>query len=138
MRQTFKIQAVENITNNYSFVPRMSDIPTDATHILEGNMVYKVTFTIGHIMSVDGTQANLKKVDRTYVAFVELNQTCGHYLLSLRSVMTPANFETTDLTKQKRWLSGREVVVLNRENKVSVKLSKALVKKTGLTIYPWA
>lgn len=137
MRQTFKIQAVENITNNYSFVPRMSNIPTDATHILEGNMVYKVTFVIGHIMSVDGTQTNLKKVDRAYVAFVELNQTCGHYLSSFRSMMTPANFETIDLVKPKRWLRGREVVTLMRENKIDLKVAKALTKKTGLTIYPW-
>ena len=47
MRRTFKINAVENITSNYNFVPRMSNIPTDASHILEGNKVYRITFTTG-------------------------------------------------------------------------------------------
>lgn len=137
MRNSFKIQSVENITANYAFVPRMSDIPTDAKHILEGNMVYKVSFIIGYDASVDGTQGNLERVERAYTAFAELNQTCGHYILSLRSVMTPAHFERLDLTKEKRWLRGYEVNTLRREFKVEAKLAKILTKKTGLTIYPW-
>lgn len=138
MRQSFKIQSLENVTNNYSFVPRMSNIPTDATHILEGNMVYKVTFTIRYVTSVDGTQDNLTTVERAYKAFVELNQACGHYLSSIRSIMTPAQFERIDFSKSKRWLRGHEVNTLRREFKVDTKLARALAKNTGLTIYPWS
>lgn len=138
MRRTFKINAVENITSNYNFVPRMSNIPTDASHILEGNMVYKITFAIGWIVCPTADQSKYERVERTYMANVELQNAGDHYLSTTRGIKTPRDFETTDTTKPMRWLTGREVNMLREEVKLVSKFGKAIAKTTGFDIHPWS
>ena len=138
MRRTFKINAVENITNKFNFVPRMSNVPTDDTHILEDNLVYQITFTIGWVDYLNGDQTKLERVDRTYIANVELMASSDHYLTGIRDIRTPRDFETTDTTKPMRYLTGREVNMLRNEIKIASKFAKHLEKKTGLEIHPWS
>lgn len=138
MRRTFKIQSVENITSNYNFVPRMSNQSTDGSHILEGNLVYKITFTIGWIVAPNGDQSKFERVDRTYIANVELQNAGDHYLSTTRCIKTPRDFETTDITKPMRWLTGREVNMLREEVKIVSKFGKAIAKATGFDIHPWS
>lgn len=138
MRRTFKIQSVENITSKFNFVPRMSNIPTDATHILEDNLVYQITFTIGWMEAPNGDQSKFERVERTYIANVELQNAGDHYLSTTRGIKTPRDFETTDITKPTRWLTGREVNMLREEVKIVSKFGKAIAKATGFDIHPWS
>lgn len=129
MRNSFTIKSVENITSKYILVDRSQ--VTDSKHILDGNLVYQVTFVVGYDWESE-------RVNRTYVANVELRNCGDHYCSCLRCIKTPRDFERMDTTKPMRWLSPRELKGLRDTFKIDVKFAKGLQKATECTVFPWS
>lgn len=133
MRNSFKIDSVENVTKLYNTTDDSSKLSNNT--IKSDSLVYEIRYTISYddmIFHDDLSQECIRRTKKC-VARVELQYSCGHYLTCIRCIAY-INPETNKY----RYLLRHEYRYHKEEIKVIPRFVKAITKVSpSIDVHGW-